>query len=201
MRAEPYKNKDGYKIWLNRTEQQRLLDYFEEEPINRLAVRLGLHGLRADEIIKVCKEHIRKLETEDESEKYVLIVPDGKSGFGEVPISSTLKQELFMLTNARGLRQDTPVIDASKRTVQRWVTSAGEYLSTEEPDKKWEHLTCHDLRRTWATELYYSLNGSRAKELVMSFGRWQDESTFRENYLGKPTDSVICEVMEEAAIN
>lgn len=200
MRAEPYNEKSGYRIWLNEREQQKLLNYHSEEPVKRLAVRLGLHGLRADEIMRVRKVDIRKLETTDDEEKYVLIVPDGKTGFGEVPIKTKLKEELFMLVNARGLRQDEPVIDASKRTVQRWITRAGEELAKAEPKKKWEHLTCHDLRRTWGTELYYSLNGARARELVMAFGRWTDPTTFQQNYLGKPTDSVISEVMEEAEI-
>jgi len=200
MRSEPYNNKDGYKIWLNEVEQKQLLEYYEEKPEERLAILLGLHGLRADEITNVRKKHVRELQTNSTESKYVLIVPTGKSGFGEVPISSELKKQLYMYANARSMAQDEAVIDSSKRTVQRWVSRAGTALH-EIHGKEWNHLTCHDLRRTWCTDLYYSLSGDRARELVMAFGRWKDTATFKNSYLGKPTDSVVSEVMDEAKIN
>jgi len=200
MRSEPYSNKDGYKIWLNNIEQEQLINYYSENLDGELAVRLGLHGLRADEIVRVEKQHLRELETNSDEERYVLTVPCGKTGFGEVPVSSELKKKIYTTVNARTMRQDEPVIDSSKRTVQRWVSNAGTALDEQYPEKDWNYLTCHDLRRTWATDLYYSLSGDRARELVMSFGRWTDAETFRNSYLGKPTDSVINEVMDEADI-
>ena len=199
MRSEPYDNKSGKKIWLNEVEQEQLLNYYEEDLDAELAIRLGLHGLRADEIINVRKKHIRELETKSDGERYVLIVPTGKSGFGEVPITSELKKKIYTTVNARSMTQNEAVIDYSKKSIQRWVKKAGKALH-EEHGKDWNELTCHDLRRTWATDLYYSLNGDRARELVMSFGRWTDAATFQNNYLGKPTDSVISEVMDEAEI-
>ena len=199
MRSEPYDNKSGKKIWLNEVEQEQLLNYYEEDLDAELAIRLGLHGLRADEIINVRKKHIRELETKSDGERYVLIVPTGKSGFGEVPITSELKKKIYTTVNARSMTQNEAVIDYSKKSIQRWVKKAGKALH-EEHGKDWNELTCHDLRRTWATDLYYSLNGDRARELVMSFGRWTDAATFQNNYLGKPTDSVISEEMDEAEI-
>jgi integrase len=50
-----------------------------------------------------------------------------------------------------------------------------------EDDEMWAHVTCHDLRRTWAT----SLAGSDVDPLlVCDWGGWSDLETFLEHYRG-----------------
>ncbi len=64
----------------------------------------------------------------------------------------------------------------------------------------------HDLRRTWATDTYYSLAFSGvpiAEQLTMGWGGWamtaSGRETFRENYLGPEPDHIARKAMEYLA--
>lgn len=198
MRSEPYTNKDGYRIWLNKSEQQQLINHFEEDPQKELVIRLGLHGLRSDEITRVCKNHVRQLDTEDE--QYVLIIPTSKTGYRETPIDIDTKKQIQMISNLQNKNKDDPVVDVTTRTIQRWVNEAASQLAQETGNDDWSYVTTHDLRRTWATQTYWSISGSRAKDIVMSWGGWVDEQTFTSNYLGTPTDDVTATIAGEAGL-
>lgn len=58
MQTRPYPEDDGRRVWLARSEQEALLKvYRDEKPRRELALELGLHGLRSDEIINVTPQH------------------------------------------------------------------------------------------------------------------------------------------------
>jgi integrase len=91
------------------------------------------------------------------------------------------------------------VIDVSVRSVQRHVSRACEDIA-DRPDEadEWKYVTAHDLRRSWATHTYWSIEGDRAREVVMEWGGWSDVQTFTQNYLGQVPDSIAIDVMAEA---
>lgn len=199
MQVEPYFDKDGYRVWLAKQESQTLLDYFEDTPKKQLAVHLGLHGLRAGEIQRVALQDFREMNTEEEG--HMLHVWESKTNYRETPISSEVYTLAKQIKSIQGLRKSDSIVDASKRTIQRWVSNdASAALAEREPEKDWEHLTAHDLRRTWCTHTYWSINGDRAREVVMAWGGWTDVQTFTQNYLGKIPDSVAIDVMQEAEL-
>jgi len=211
MQTRRYPEKDGRRVWLSRGEQDRLLDVFDEDPEKQLAVRLGLCGLRADEVVAgegrpgVCREHIRALDSDREAWK--LEVPVSKRAARETPLPGETKRLLNTTANVRGLRKDEPVIDAGKRSIQRWVSNAAADLAEEEPAKRWDDVTFHDLRRSWATDTYYSLSFagvSIAETLVMGWGGWamteSGRRTFRENYLGPEPDHIAAEAIHTAGL-
>jgi integrase len=69
---------------------------------------------------------------------------------------------------------------ASTRTLRRWIEATREDLAETE-DPRWTHLTFHDLRRTWATQL----KGEKVDALlVCDWGGWDDLETFLEHYRG-----------------
>lgn len=138
--------------------------------------------------------HFRDLEGGDGS---ALIVPDGKTGKRELPASDDLVQRARMLKSAAQLRQDEPLIDVSTRSLRNWIRKAREEIAEESDSDHWHQLGMHDLRRTWATDGYYSLafNGVPiAEQLIMSWGGWKQtqtgRETFRENYLGPVPDHI-----------
>lgn len=194
MQVEPFPNKDGYRVWLSKQEQQRIPDYYSEEPQKQLAVELMNDGLRSEETTRVSIEDVREMDTE--AEGYMLRVWTSKTDFRECPISIDTYKKMKMIKNIKNLSKSDPLIDVTERTVQRWVEKATDSFVDDNPD--WKHVTAHDLRRTWVTQLYWSLDGDRAREVVMSFGGWNDVQTFNENYLGRIPDSVAIEVMKEA---
>jgi integrase len=207
MQSRPYDGKAGRKIWLSRTEQTRLLDAVaEDEPNRRLALELGLHGLRTDEIVQVEPRHVEPLAHAD-GDAYRLVVPDGKTGRRETPISTTLQQRIAMFRGAAGVNQDDPLLDYSKRSVRDWIASARETVAGETGNERWHDLGMHDLRRTFATDGYYSLAAQGvpiAEQLIMSWGGWAQTTTgretFREDYLGPVPDRITAQTMGELGL-
>jgi integrase len=197
MQIEPYDNKDGYRVWLSENEQETVREHYEEDMEKRLAVELCMLGLRSEEVTKVSKEHIRRLQSGEEA--YKLRVWESKTGYRETPLPKEVKQMITMLASAKDLKKDEPVIDVTKRTVQRWIKAIGE--ANEEDNPEWQHLSAHDLRRTWATHTYYRLNASdTAKSVLMRWGGWDDEQTFETNYLGREPDGLASELMQTAGL-
>jgi len=200
MQTRPYDKKDGSRIWLSRDEQNELLEIVEERPRRRIALQLGLHGLRTDEIMRVKPGHVRDIESrQNGSEKFVLEIPSGKTGKREVPLDTDLRQRIRYLKNAdQDLGKHDPIITVSKRSVRNWITDARDELGED-----YAQLGMHDLRRTWATDTFYSLAFEGvpiAEELVMSWGGWKmtatGRETFRENYLGPVPDHVTAQALE-----
>ena len=198
VQSRPYPEKDGLRIWLAPEESRQLLEHLEERPRRQLAIRLGLHGLRTDELVRVTDGDFRELVGAD---GYVLEISSGKTGAREVPVSETLRQRSRMLKSASRITAEDQLIDVSKRSVRKWIADAREILVEDLPEAK--ALGMHDLRRTWATDTFYSLaiaGNPIAEELVLSWGGWRHSSTgrqtFRENYLGPVPDHVVADALE-----
>lgn len=191
MQTRPYDGKEGSKVWLSKGEQEQLLECVpEDEPRKRIAFQLALNGLRSDEVVDVQPRHVRSINTDRD----VLVVPDGKTGKREVPLVNDTAQRIRFM----GLNKRDDVVDVSTRTLRTWLSDARERLGEDYAD-----LGMHDLRRTWATDTYYSLAFEGvpiAEQLVMSWGGWKQTSTgretFRENYLGPVPDHVTSESMQ-----
>lgn len=192
MQTRPYDDKDGQKVWLSRHERQQLLESIPMEmPRRRIAMQLALNGLRSDEIVDVQPRDIRRLSDEHD----VVIVRDGKTGKREVPLADDTGNRIRHM----GLNQRDCVVDKTTRSLRDWI--AGLRSSVDCDD-----LTMHDLRRTWATDTYYSLAFEGvpiAEQLVMSWGGWSQTSTgrqtFRENYLGPVPDHITATSLDVLA--
>lgn len=189
---------DGYRCWLSEREQEQLLETLKEKPERQLAARGMLHGLRNDELKWVRISQIRELHAEREG--YKLRVKDGKTGYRETPISCDMVEQMRMYKNASKTRKNRPLITAGKRARRRWISHAGEDLADETGDEDWLKVSPHDLRRTWATSTYYALDTNKADEIIMQWGGWSDAETFRNNYLGRETDTLAVELMDKAGL-
>ena len=209
MQIEPMPNEDGWRCWLSENEQELLVANAdprpdEDDPRRKLAVELMLDGLRSEETTRVTKSDVRRLDTEEE-EAYVLRIWESKTGYRESPISKATKERLVMLASMPGHSKDDPLIDVAPRTVQRWVAEdAAPALAEETGDEDWLKVSAHDLRRTWGTHAYYRLISSGGtndvREIVMRWGGWDDEDTFRNNYLGRVPDGLSADLMASAGL-
>ena len=198
MLTEPYPEKDGRRCWLSRPEQAALRDHYGDDPEKQLAVELCLHGLRADEVRRVQADHSRARDVQDDRESYALTVPEGKTGHRETPLRGETNR--LMTIYAGATDADGPLIDRSRRTIRRWVDRAAE---TVIDGSHAEAVGPHDLRRTWATDTYWTLAfaGYDAEIVVMSWGGWDDRDTFRDNYLGRVPDHVATDMPETANLS
>lgn len=199
MQKRWYSNDDGYRTWLNPTEQRTLLDVYRGEELPRLfALVLGLHGLRSEEILHIRPEDFRDLS--DGQEGYKLYVRKGKRHRQrECPVS----REVVQLASYSGANADENVVDVTTKTLRDWIKNAREQLAEQTGDDDWHHVGMHDLRRTWATTTFYTLafNGNPiAEELTMGWGGWKmtdsGRQTFRENYLGPEPDFIASAAIE-----
>ena len=205
MQSRPHAKEPTPRVWLSRGEQATLIDvYRDEQPRRTLALQLGLSGLRSNEIQQVAREHFRPLE--GASDEYKLIVPDGKTGQRETPVPTEVRQTATLLSNASGLRKDEALLDYSTRTFRDWIDEARERVAESAESEReadlWRAVRMHDLRRTWATDTFYTLALAGvpiAEELTMGWGGWAmsatGRETFRENYLGPEPDHVAAQAV------
>jgi hypothetical protein len=105
------------------------------------------------------------------------------------------------MKGAARLHADEAIVDVSTRSVRTWLAGAREVLI--EHDERAIELGMHDLRRTWATDSYYSLAFGGvpiAEQLVMSYGGWKQtekgRETFREDYRGPVPDHITARARE-----
>ena len=87
-----------------------------------------------------------------------------------------------------GIDEDDVLVDVARQSVQRWIRGLRDDLVAETGDEGWNHVTAHDLRRTWGTN---AVEANMAPTVVMQCGGWQDFETFQEHYMGQHSDRVI----------
>lgn len=167
---EPYDDQDGYKMWLADREVQQLIDHAPTDKA-RLAYQIGVRcGLRSDEIVRVGADDVRQTEV-----GWMLRVESAKTGeLRQTPAPDVVAG----MMRAYG---DDPVIDVTTRTIRNWVQTAADELADETGDEMWRHVSPHDLRRTWAT----NLEGMGVNVAVLlDWGGWKRIDTFLEHYRG-----------------
>ena len=178
MMTEEYPDRDGRKVWLTRSEYADLLATDAlEEPRRGVAVRLaGECGLRSGEVVYVRPDHLYR---DDEAGLFVQ-VPEGKGDkYREVPIPSGLAEVVKALGHGR---EADPIVDVSTRSLRNWMTEARDELVDQ--DERWQFVTFHDLRRSWAGWL-----ASDEVELgvAIRWGGWADLETAMNHYRSRAT--------------
>ena len=196
MRAE--RNKDGtWNMWMRRDEYHEIFrsaSTFQQE----IAIRLmGDCGLRVAEVLDVTPSDISRFP---DGRHYKLEISSGKDTTGEYDggkhRETWLPVEFEAVINRyvqeRGLADNEPLIDHSKRTVQYWVEEAAGDAAEATGDDDYRRLSTHDLRRCWANHLLVEENVS--PRIVMALGGWSSYDAI-EPYLAAPTEENIIQSM------
>lgn len=177
MNVDAHDSKDyGKKIWLSTDDVALLMDAAEDTE-QQIAFGLGARcGLRSAEWLDVEPQHVV-----DTDAGTMLTVPSGKGDkYRETPIPTELAS-MIRTAGDMGGGLDTPVIRSasSTRTLRKWLDRARERLMDH--DDRWQYVSPHDLRRTWAT----NLRAAGADPLVvLAWGGWSDLETFLDHYQG-----------------
>jgi len=172
MRIE--ETKKGYsRVWLTtQKEIHRVIEFYDEQPIRQLAIRLPTEGgLRGEETTRVTKDDIKE---SDEADLIYLKIREAKSGRRKTVIPKDLARQIRTVADLK-----PNLIDVTTRTVQNWVTEMGEEIAEETGEEDWKLLSAHDLRRTWCTKMIQS---GVPSDNVKEFGGWKDHETFKEHY-------------------
>lgn len=178
MRLKAYDDKEGRKVWLGRNEVDLLLSQVTDTE-KKIALHLAARcGLRVKEIVGVTPLDV----IEDDVIGPRVRVEHGKGDkYREVPANRELHTTADTYAQVRDETPDTPLVNRSRRTVNRWVNRAADECRAETGEEGWRYLGPHDLRRTWGTLL---VEDGVEPGMIMEWGGWEDWETFREHYLG-----------------
>ena len=178
MNLREHESSDGMKVWLSESDTETLLDAAGNTE-QRIAFALGARcGLRSHEILEVAPDNVVQSDA-----GRMLIVEHGKGDkYRETPIPSDLVRQIEAVDDMRDESSDTPVISVTTtQSLRNWIQSTRERLAEQTDDDRWNRLSLHDLRRTWATSL-----ASKDVDplIVCDWGGWNDLETFLEHYKG-----------------
>lgn len=174
MFAEPFTDEDGFRIWLDQDEADKLINHARDRE-ERLAFRLGLRsGLRVSEIVSVEAKDV----VETSAGARVRVWESKGREYRETPTTNKVQAQAETVADLQD--PETKLVDRSERWVQRRLDAVTAQLA-EEDDEMWQHCTPHDLRRTWATLMSAEIDDPL---LIMDFGGWERLDTFLEHYRG-----------------
>lgn len=181
---------DRQRAWLSQRELESVYSAVSDDMEREIALRLmGEAGLRSAEVLDVCMAHVKQMET-SASGRYKLIVPKGKGDKRrETILSGTLFTKMQAYSQALSRSDEKPIVDRTTRTLQNWMKAVSR-SEAKRSGSAWEHVTCHDLRRSWAKQL---LESGASIPAVMQLGGWEDYETFRDHYLGTLSDRALAE--------
>jgi integrase len=182
MNLEQHKQRGDMKVWLSRDEIQLLL----EQPDDRereIAIALGVRcGLRSHEVLDVAPAHVH-----DTDAGTMLRVWHGKGDkFRETPMPDELATTIRTIDDFREASSETAVVNSisTTRSLRRWVRQAADACGEVTDDQGWNHLSFHDLRASWATQMR---SADVDAMVVCDWGGWNDLDTFLEHYRGTAT--------------
>lgn len=89
------------------------------------------------------------------------------------------------------------LFDVSKRTIQRWISRAGENAAEDTGNDDFRDVSAHDLRATFATHLL--VEQGMNPRVVMATGGWSSYQAIKP-YLGIPTEDTIIRELESAGL-
>lgn len=119
----------------------------------------------------------------------------GQKTVRDAYVPKEVKRNLDRYQSERGIDPDEPYVDKSVDTARRWIRNITNEIAEETDEERWEHVSSHDLRRSWAT--YHLVERSTNVRVMMEVGGWSSYSAI-EPYLGKPTASKIGSEMGES---
>jgi len=184
------------KCWLSPEELGRLervagSDSWEREIAMQL---MGRCGLRVSEVTYPNTKNLRWSERGD----IWLFEVRGKNTKGGKPkvrdawMPENVADDIHKYTRERALADTNPWVEASRPTLRRWVKEATQTIANKTSDERWESVSSHDLRRSWAT--HHLVERQVDVRTMMSIGGWSDYSAI-EPYLAEPTERRIGEAM------
>jgi len=120
----------------------------------------------------------------------------GKKTVRDAYLPDRVKENLDRYASERDVEQDEPYISVAKSTVRNWVSQCAKEIADETGEQRWEYVSTHDLRRSWAT--HYLVEESVQVRVMMEIGGWSSYDAI-ESYLDKPSPQKIGSEMNSIA--
>lgn len=180
-----------YDRELNRVEEKAREQDWEQEIAVQLMCRVGC---RASGVLSAKPQNLR---WNSEGEYWELTIKGKNTKGGEKTVRDAyvperVKENLDRYQSERGIQSDEPYVDVSVSTVRRWVREITNEIASDSGSTRWEHVSSHDLRRSWAN--HHLVEEGVNVRVMMEIGGWSSYDAI-EPYLGKPTASKIAQEM------
>lgn len=181
MNLRQHEKREDMMVFLSMDEADTLLKHTKATE-HRIAIGLGVRsGLRSHEVLDVAPKDLVETQMGD-----MLRIHHGKGDqYRETPVPATLAATIRAADDMREQPNTAPIISATTtRTLRRWVKKAARRAQDVTDDEGWQHLSFHDLRKTWATNLR---NSDVDAMVALEWGGWNDLETFLDHYMGAYT--------------
>ena len=184
---------DRTKCWIDFNKEGKLLEEKarEKDWEQEIAIQLLLRvGCRVSGIFSVKPEGI----SWNEKGEYWQVRVRGKNTKGgektvrDAYLPDRVKENLDRYASERDIEQDEPYISVAKSTVRNWVSQCAKEIADETGEQRWEYVSTHDLRRSWAT--HYLVEEGVQVRVMMEIGGWSSYDAI-ESYLDKPSPQKI----------
>jgi len=186
------------KCWLDFPDEIKILEQkarerdWEQEIAIQLMARIGC---RSSGVLTARPEN---LEWNNTGEYWEIAIRGKNTKGGEKTVRDayvpdSVKQNLDRYQSERDISPDEPYISKSVKTVERWVREITDEIA-ETHGERWEHVSSHDCRRSWAT--HHLVEKDVAVRVMMSIGGWSDYKAI-EPYLAKPSSEKIGEELSK----
>lgn len=180
MQLDTFEEGNGFRVWLNTEERDRLLEEYDADPYRQISIELmGLCGCRVTEVLKVTRNSVRM----DSSGHWFLHLSSGSDGGRKTPMPSNLAGKIR--ASAATLDGGEPIFNTTSRTLRRWVLRAAEQRAEAENDERWHYVGPQDLRLTWGDLL---LKSRVQPSIVMSWGGWTSYENFLNHFSREHSD-------------
>lgn len=177
MNLVEHEKRDDMKVWLSEDELGQLIDQPADAEKEMAFSLAGRCGLRSHEVLQVAPQHVHNTDAGT-----MLAVEEGKGDkYRETPMPDTLAGQIRTAGKYGGGENEPVVTPTTTRTLRQWINQAGRELAEQTDNHRWEYLSMHDLRRTWATTLR---DKGVDPMIVLRWGGWNDLETFKEHYAG-----------------
>ena len=181
------------KVWLSFPDEvdQLARKAREVDWKRRIAVLLmGKVGLRASGVPTAKPQG---LTYNDEGDYWQLTVKGKNTKGGDKAtrdafVPDEVKRELTNYAKERDISPSEPFVDVSTDSVRRWVREAATELAESTGEERWNDVSSHDLRRSWAN--HHLVEEEVNPRVMMSIGGWSSYNAI-EPYLTKPSSSKI----------
>jgi len=188
---------DETKCWLDYpAEIEQLADQARDGGWERrIAILLmGRVGLRASGVPTAKPQGLTHNDEGDYWELAVLgkNTKGGNKATRDTYIPDGVQRELTNYAKERDISPSESYVDASVDSIRRWVREARAELTDQ--SERWQHVSSHDLRRSWAT--HHLVEEDVSVRVMMEIGGWSDYQSI-EPYLTKPTPSKIGEELNQ----
>lgn len=194
MYIEKHPNDDGYRVWLEPYEYETLIECAEKDRA-KIALRMGGEsGLRKNKVLDLCRSQIKRSDNPDVKIHMVyLMTKDTRTSNSEKMTKAWMPPRLLesidRYIDRKYIKDDEPIYRYSSTTLDNDITAAKERAAEKTGKDDFRHFTFHDLRRYFATNMYYRYNVSA--EYVAVLGGWEDVEYVKDNYFYPYFDDLI----------